>query len=84
MAVSITLELIIHNLKIPIENDGSDAYLIAAAKKLKIGADSISITRILSKALDLSSKEQFFYKISLVVRVPASFQNAQKFPSYFE
>jgi len=76
------VELIINNVQIPIEQDGMAAYRVAAAQKMGVGEQEIAIAGILSKALDTSSKEQFFYKLSLVVRADDSFQNRQKFPSY--
>ncbi|MEN8142866.1 MAG: FAD-dependent protein, partial [Thermodesulfobacteriota bacterium] len=77
------MELIINNLQIPIEKDGMDEYLTAASQKMTTG-EGVSITKILSKALDLSNKEQFYYKISLVVCIDDSFANKQKFPVYTE
>ncbi|OGR03218.1 MAG: dehydrogenase [Deltaproteobacteria bacterium RIFOXYD12_FULL_50_9] len=78
------MDLIIGNLQIPIEKDGMDEYLKVAAQKLEIGAGDIAITKILSKSLDLSSKEQFYYKISIVVNVPVGFENTQNLPIYSE
>lgn len=60
------------------------AYLTAASQKLQISEGRIAITKILSKALDLSNQEQFFYKVSLVVSIDDSFKNQQKFPVYAE
>ncbi len=76
------MDLIINNLPIPIEDDGGAAYLAAAAKKMKIGAGDISIVKLLSKALDLRSQEQFFYKLAVVVTVSDSFINRQGFAVY--
>ncbi|MFC1869567.1 dehydrogenase, partial [Thermodesulfobacteriota bacterium] len=78
------MELIINNLQIPIEKDGIDEYVNAASQKLKIGEGDISIAKILSKSLDVSNKEQFYYKISLVVSINDSFGNKQNFPVYTE
>jgi len=78
------LDLIISNLRIPIEQDGVDEYLNGAAQKLEIGAENIAIVKILSKALDISNKEQFYYKISLVVTTDDSYANKSKFPVYTE
>ncbi len=77
------MHLIINNLQIPIEKDGIDEYLNAASRKMGLGK-GVSFVKILSKSLDLSNKEQFFYKISLVVRVSDSFKNRQKFSIYSE
>jgi uncharacterized FAD-dependent dehydrogenase len=78
------LELIINDLQIPIEKDGIDEYINAASQKLKTGEENISITKILSKSLDTSKKEQFYYKISIVISIRDSFENKQNFPVYTE
>jgi len=69
-------------LQIPIEKDGIDEYVKAASQKLKIGRGKISIAKMLSKSLDVSNKEQFYYKISLVVSIDDRFENKQNFPVY--
>lgn len=78
------MDLIISNIHIPIERDGIEAYLSAAAQELAIGLEKISFVKILSKALDASNKEQFYYKISFVVRAAESFENRQNLPLYTE
>jgi hypothetical protein len=78
------LDLIISNLRIPIEQDGVGAYLNGAARKLGVDAENISIARILSKSLDLRNHEQFYYKISLIVSIDDSYKNKQNFPVYTE
>ncbi len=78
------MDLIVSNLQIPIEKDGVDEYLHAAAQKLGIGSENISLAKILSKSLDLRSKEQFYFKMSLVITTDASFKNKKKFPLYTE
>ena len=78
------MDLIISNLQIPIEKDGMDEYVNAASQKLNIGEGKLSIAKILSKSLDMSCKEQFYYKISLVVSINDSFKNKQNFPLYTE
>ncbi|MBU0665300.1 MAG: dehydrogenase [Proteobacteria bacterium] len=78
------MDLIVNNLQIPIEKDGIYEYINVASQKLDMSERSISIVRILSKSLDLSNKEQFFYLISLVVRVDDSFENRQNIPVYIE
>ncbi len=78
------MELILNNVAIPIEQDGMAAYVTAASGKMGVGAESVAIVKILSKALDLGNKEQFFYKMSLVVRVEDSYQNRQQFQPYTE
>lgn len=71
-------------MSIPIEEDGMDAYVKAASQKMKIGNGTLAIVKILSKALDLRNQEQFFYKVSVVVRIDDGYQNSQKFPVYIE
>jgi len=78
------LDLIIGNLRIPIEKDGFDEYIKAASQQMEIGREKLSIAKILSKDLNIKDKNQFFYKISLVVSVDDSLQNLQKFPIYTE
>ncbi|OKY75514.1 MAG: dehydrogenase [Desulfobulbaceae bacterium DB1] len=76
------MDLIIGNLQIPVERDGLDAYVCAAAQKMGIDEERIHIKNILSKSLDASDKEQFFYKITLVVAADDDFDNKQNFPAY--
>jgi hypothetical protein len=78
------LYLIISKLRIPLEKDGVDEYVKAASQKMNISEDNIRFTKILSKSLDLSSKEQFYYEISIVVIIPDSFDNRENFPVYIE
>ncbi|MDZ4383802.1 MAG: dehydrogenase, partial [Thermodesulfovibrionia bacterium] len=78
------MDLIINNLRIPVEKDGVVEYVKAASQKLNISEDNIKFTKILSKSLDMSSKEQFYYEISIVVSSPDSFDNRENFPVYIE
>lgn len=78
------MDLIISNLHIPIEKDGIESYLHAAAQKMGTEENHISVVKLLSKSLDIRNQEQFFYKISLVVRIDDSFTNEQNFPVYTE
>jgi uncharacterized FAD-dependent dehydrogenase len=78
------LDLIISNVRIPVEKDGVDEYVKAASQKLNISEDNIQFNKILSKSLDMSSKEQFYYEISIVVSTPDSFDNRENFPVYIE
>lgn len=78
------MDLIIHDLRIPVENDDTDEYLKAASQKLLISKDTLTLVRILHKSLDTGDKEQFYYDISLVVRTPSGFSNTQDFPLYTE
>jgi len=79
---SIALELVINNIQIPIEKDGMDEYLRLAGQRMGLAPGKITVTKILSKALDLRSQEQFFYKMSLVVSTDDNYPNGQKFSPY--
>ena len=78
------MDLIINNLRIPVEKDGLDEYVKAASQKLNITEDNIQFSKILSKSLDARSKEQFYYEITIVVSTPDSFDNRENFPVYIE
>ena len=78
------MNLILNNLRIPVEKDGKDAYLKAAAQKLNVAETAIHIVKILSKSLDAGNQEQFFYEISLVVNTSDSFDNKENLPVYTE
>lgn len=57
-------------------------YVRGAAQKIGVAEDTLSVVKILSKALDLRKQEQFFYKMSLVVSIDDSFPNRQNFTLY--
>lgn len=78
------MNLIINDLLIPFEDDGIDAYVNTISQRLEIGVEDITIFKILSKSLDLSNKEQFYYKLTLVVSVHDSFENRHNIPLYHE
>jgi uncharacterized protein len=78
------LDLVINNVQIPIEKDGMDEYIRAAAQKTGIDPKNFSVIKILAKALDLHSQEQFYYNMSLVITTDDSFPNKQKFSIYTE
>ena len=76
------MDLIISNLRIPVEKDGIDEYLKAASEKLELAEGTIHLVKILSKSLDTGDKEQFYYEISIVVSTPEGFDNRENFPVY--
>ncbi len=78
------MDLALTSLRIPFEKDGMPAYEEAAAEKLGIGAQEIRVIKLLSKALDASDAETFYYVVSLAVRVSDSFDNRQQFPAFTE
>lgn len=69
------MDLVINNLRIPVEKDGIHEYLKVAADNLGLGEETITFVKMLAKALDTSSKEQFYYKVSFVIRTPDNFVN---------
>lgn len=79
-----SLELIIKDLQIPIEKDEMSEYLRAASEKMETSLENISISKILSKSLNIQDKEQFYYIISMVVSISVSFENKQNFQVYTE
>ncbi len=76
------MELIVKNMRVPVEKDTNDDHLRICAQHLNIGKDLISISKILGKSLDARRKTQFFYEMSFVVRVPDNFANTDNLPSY--
>jgi len=76
------LNLLLNDLRIPVEIDGEDEYRKAAAQKLNVSEPSLRIVKILSKSLDAGNQEQFYYDLSLVVAVPDSFANPDNLPIY--
>ena len=76
------LELIVSGLLVPVEKDGAEEYLIAAALKLGVPAAGLEAVRVLSKAPVFGDSRQFYYEVSLAVRVPAGYANEDKFPPY--
>jgi uncharacterized FAD-dependent dehydrogenase len=78
------LDLIIKDLKIPVELDNAEHYLKACSIELQVSLESISIVKILSKEIDLRNCKQFNYILTLAVNVPNSFDNSKNFPEYIE
>lgn len=76
------LELIIGGLLVPVEKDGPGEYLKAAALRLKVSETELEAVRILSKSPVFRDQRQFYYEISLAVRVPAGYGNKENFPLY--
>ena len=74
--------LIVSGLKIPVEKDGEDEYLKAAALKLTAAVHEITAVKILSKVPVFSDLRQFYYEVAMVIGVPAGYDNAGKFPVY--
>ncbi len=73
------MDLIVNNLQISIERDSLAEYENVAFQKLQTG---LAIVKILSKSLDLRNQDQFYYKISLLVRVDDSYGNPHNFSRF--
>ena len=78
------MNLLLTNLRIPVEKDGMDEYRKAASLKLNIGETAVQIVKVLSKSLDTGNQEQFYYELSLVVHASDSFDNKDNLPAYTE
>ncbi|MBI5743402.1 MAG: dehydrogenase [Elusimicrobia bacterium] len=76
--------LTIAGLRIPLEADGEAARLKAAAGELGLGVNEIKLVKILAQAPDISDPERFFQVLTVVVGVPAGYNNERKFPAYVD
>jgi uncharacterized protein len=68
---------------VPVEKDGIEEYLKAASSKLNISLNDMTFIKILNKALDARDHEQFYYELSIAVRVPDDFSNTEDLPRFF-
>lgn len=75
-------ELIVSGLLVPVERDGAEEYLRAAALRLRLPEAEIRAVRILSKALVSADPSQFYYGLSLAISVPDGYTNEDNFPAY--
>jgi uncharacterized FAD-dependent dehydrogenase len=78
------LDVLISNLRIPIEEDGITAYLKAASKILNTNLINLIFKKIVGKSLETSTIEQFYYEVSIVVSVGDDFDNKDNFTIYHE
>ncbi len=78
------MNLIISDLRVPVENDTVPEYLKAATARLGVDRENIKLVKIISKSLDSKNKEQFFYELTVVVTVPETFINKENLPPYNE
>lgn len=76
------LELIIGGLLVPVEKDGPEEYLKAAAHRLGLREAEVRIVRLLSKALVSGDRRQFCYEFSLAASVPVGYENRENFRLY--
>ncbi len=77
-------DLIIADLQIPVEKDGIDEYLKAASIMMGVENKNIRFIKILSKALDAACKEQFYFTVTIAVRVEGDLGSRENFPIYTE
>ncbi|HBA59860.1 MAG TPA: dehydrogenase [Elusimicrobia bacterium] len=75
-------ELIIDGLLVPVEKDGAGEYLKAAARRLGVPAAGLKVVRILAKTPVFTDERQFYYELSLAVRVPAGYVNKHGLERY--
>lgn len=78
------MNLIVNNLRIPVEKDGVYEYVKAVSEKLNICEETIRFIKILAKTLDTNNKDQFYYNVSIAVNIPDNFVNIDAFPLYTE
>jgi uncharacterized FAD-dependent dehydrogenase len=78
------LDLIVNSLRIPVEKDGIDEYLKAASIKTGIDQKNIRLIKILSKALDTSSRGQFYFTLTIALSIQGDLGSREDFPVYTE
>ncbi|HNW45304.1 MAG TPA: hypothetical protein PKI19_12425 [Elusimicrobiales bacterium] len=76
------MNLVLSGLLVPVEKDGQAEYSAAAARKLGLPENRVSLVKILSRALATADPQQFYYELSLAVSVPADYENKENFPAY--
>jgi uncharacterized FAD-dependent dehydrogenase len=76
------LNLIVRNLRIPVEKDGTDEYVRAAAQRLEVDEGTLQFHKILSKSLDTGDPDQFYYEIAIVVNTVDSFADREDVSTY--
>ncbi|HCC49042.1 MAG TPA: dehydrogenase [Elusimicrobia bacterium] len=76
------MELIVSGLLVPVETDTPGAYLAAAARRLGLAEGEIAPVAILAKGLAADDPGQFYYRVTLAVRVPEGYGNKDNFPVY--
>ncbi len=78
------MQLILHNVKIPLEEDDSSAYKGLAAKKLGLPEVGVLSVKALKKSLDARDKKQFYYNLSFIATVSKRYKNKKNFPQLNE
>lgn len=77
-------DLILPDLRIPVEKDTPAQYRKAAARVLELSEVEIEVVKILFKSLITATRSHFFYEVSLVVRVPDTYENKDGYQPYIE
>jgi len=80
----IFLNLIVSNLQIVVEKDTFDEYILVLSKKLGVYSGKFEIVKILNKTLNIKNLEQFYYDVSLAIKISDDFENKENFPEYKE
>ena len=78
------LDIIINNVRIAIEKDSVSQYLRAVSEKLETGIENIELLKILGKSLDIKNEKQFYYNLSLALRISGDFKNKHEYPLFAE
>ena len=78
------MELIVDGLRIPVEKDDPGEYKKAAAARLHAPETEIFVVKVLFKSLITGDPLQFYYELSLVIRVPDAYDNKENFAVYAE
>lgn len=74
------MQILLHNIKVRLENDEPAVYKKLAASKLRLDISEVSRVRVFKKSLDARDKRQFFYNLSLVAKIPSKYRHNKKFP----
>ncbi len=74
------MELILNNLKVPIEDDRLSAYQKLITGKLGLSPFNFKVIKILKKSLDARDKSQFYYNLNVLVSVQDSYPNRGNYP----
>lgn len=74
------MRVLLHNIKIRLEDDGPEIYKKLVANKLRLDISDVSQVAVHKKSLDARDKKQFFYNLSLTARVPSEFRHNKRFP----
>ena len=80
MCYYLLMRILLHNIKIRLEEDEPAAYNKLAANKLRLNISDVSRVTVYKKSLDARNKREFFYNLSLAVNIPSNYMHSNKFP----